>query len=391
MPLFATHTTIPLSLAMLILFGSAKLMAELFTRMGLPGIAGEILAGAVVGPHALGWIAPNETLTALADLGVMFLLFDAGLQIRPADLLGVAGTAALVAVVEAGVTFAASWTALVAWGTTQAAAILVSAALVATSVGVTASILAQRGLLDRRVSRIILAAAVIDDVLGLIALVVAGDVARGHVNIAEVALTALLAAAVIIVIAKWGAAAAGRILPHFHLRAQAEEAQFHIALVVLFGLAALTVYAGVAAIVGAFLAGLAMSESAGARVRDLTRGVHELMAPFFLAGIGLRLDVTLFRSSSLVGLAALMLVVAVAGKLAGCTLGALGLGWRNGLAVGLGMVPRGEVTLVVAQVGVSMAVIGPDIYASLVFVTVASALLTPFLLKAAFPRSIPRR
>jgi len=93
----------------------------------------------------------------------------------------------------------------------------------------------------------------------------------------------------------------------------------------------------------------------------------------------------------MLGVTALMLAVAVAGKLAGCTLGAMKLGWRNGLAIGLGMVPRGEVTLVVAQVGISLAVIGPDIYASLVFVTVASALLTPFLLKVAFPQSVPGR
>ncbi len=278
MPLSASPAAIPLPLALLILFGSAKLLAELFARLGLPGIVGEILAGAVVGPHALAWIAPNETLTALADLGVMFLLFDAGLQIRSADLLEVAGTATLVAVVEVAVTFAASWGAMIAWGATPAAAILVSAALVATSVGVTATVLAQRGLLDRQVSRIILAAAVIDDVLGLLALVVAGNVARGRVNVAEIALTAVLAVAFTVAMAKWGARAARGILPHFQSRAQAEEAQFHIALIQMFALAALAVYAGVAAIVGAFLAGMAISESTDARVRDLTRGVTELMA-----------------------------------------------------------------------------------------------------------------
>jgi len=132
---------------------------------------------------------------------------------------------------------------------------------------------------------------------------------------------------------------------------------------------------------------MAVAEFSGARVRDLTRGVTELLAPFFLAGIGLKLDVTLFRSRSLLGLAALMLAVAVAGKLLGCLLGAIRLGWRDGLAIGLGMVPRGEVTLVVAQVGISLSLIGPDVYAALVFVTVASALLTPFLLKMAFPRT----
>ena len=388
MPGTVLSSPMPLPLAMLILFGSAKLLGEIFVRLGLPAIVGEILAGALVGPHALAWIAPNDTLTALADLGVMFLLFDAGLQIRAASLLGVAGLAGLIAAVEVAVTFAASWGAMAAWGATPATTLIVSAALVATSVGVTASVLSARGLLDRRTSRIILAAAVIDDVLGLIALAAAGSVARGRVNIAEIALTAAIAAGFTIVMAKWGAAAAGRVLPHVQSRARADEAQFHIALALMFALAALAVYAGVAAIVGAFLAGMAVSEFSDARVRDLTRGVTELLAPFFLAGIGLKLDVTLFRSRSLLALAALMLTVAVAGKLAGCMLGAIQLGWRDGLAIGLGMVPRGEVTLVVAQVGMSLAVIGPDIYAGLVFVTVASALLTPVLLKLAVPSAI---
>jgi Kef-type K+ transport system membrane component KefB len=186
---------------------------------------------------------------------------------------------------------------------------------------------------------------------------------------------------------------ARRVLPHFRSTARAEEAEFHIALVLLFALSALALYTGVAAIVGAFLAGLALSESAGARVRDLTRGVSELLVPFFLVGIGLRLDLALFRSKSTIALAVLLLAMVIVTKLAGCGLGALSTGWENALKVGLGMVPRGEVTMIVAQIGLTMAIIRPETYAVVVFLAVASALLTPVLLKIAFrtPRLEPAR
>jgi Kef-type K+ transport system membrane component KefB len=375
---------LPLPVVLLIVFGSAKLMGEIFVKLRQPALVGEILAGAVIGPSVLGWIAPNDTLKALADLGVMFLLFDAGLQVKASGLLRVGGTATLVAALGVVVTFFGGWGILLAWGSPRMEAIFVATALVATSVGITASALSSRGLLQEAASRIILAAAVIDDVIGLIVLAVASGVARGRINVLDIALTAGLAAAFTVVVAKWGAATARQVLPHFHSRARADEAKFHISLVLLFALSALAVYTGVAAIVGAFLAGLALSESADGRVRDLTRGVSELLVPFFLVGIGLRLDLALFRSKSTIGLAVLILAMVIVTKLAGSGLGALSLGWRNALKVGLGMVPRGEVTMVIAQMGLSLAVIRPEMYAVVVFTAVASALLTPLLLKIAF-------
>jgi Kef-type K+ transport system membrane component KefB len=375
---------LPLPVALLIVFGSAKLMAEIFTRMRLPGIVGEIIAGVLIGPSVLGWIAPNDLLKALADLGVMFLLFDAGLQVKASEMLRVGGTATLVAALGVIVTFFGGLGILLLWGSPRMEAVFVGAALVSTSVGITASALSARGLLHEVASKIILAAAVIDDVMGLIVLAVVSSMARGRLNILDVVLTTGLAAAFTVVVAKWGATAADRILPHFHSRAQAEEAEFHIALVLLFALSALALYAGVAAIVGAFLAGLALSETADSRVRDLTRGVNELVVPFFLVGIGLRLDLALFRSKSVIGLAVLILMMVIVTKLIGCGAGALSLGWRNALKVGLGMVPRGEVTMVIAQMGLSLAVIRPEMYGVVVFMAVASALLTPLLLKIAF-------
>ena len=378
------HDPLPLPLAMLIIFGSAKLLAELFERIGQPGIVGEILAGALVGPSVLGWIAPNDTLKALSDLGVLFLLFGVGMEVKASELLKVGGKATLVATIGVIIPFFAGWGILFAWGAPQLEAIFVGASMVATSVGITASVLSARGVLHEVASKVILAAAVIDDVLGLIVLAVVSSVARGRVNLWEIALVTSLATAFTVVMAIWGTTAVKRVLPIFGSRARADEAEFHIALVFLFAMALLAQYTGVAAIVGAFLAGLALSDSSDARMRTLTRGVSELLVPFFLAGIGLHLNFGVFRSRSTIALALVILAAAVVTKLVGCGLGAISLGWQNMLKIGLGMVPRGEVGMVVAQLGLGMAVISTEVYSVVVFMAVATTLLTPLLLKIAF-------
>jgi len=378
----------PLPVALLIVFGSAKLMGEIFVKLRQPSLVGEILAGTIIGPSVLGWIAPNDTLKALADLGVMFLLFDVGLQVKARELVRVGGTALLVAMGGVIVPFAAGWGILQLWGASQTEAVFVGASLVATSVGITASALSARGLLAEVASQVILAAAVIDDVLGLIVLAAVSSFATGHVNVLEIALTAGLATTFTVVLAKWGTTAINRVLPHFHSKAQSEEAQFHMSLVLLFALSALAVYTGVTAIVGAFFAGLALSENADGRVRDLTRGVNEFLVPFFLAGIGLHFDLSLFRSRSTLILGLVILAAAIVTKLVGCGLGAAlswqAMGWQNVLKVGMGMIPRGEVGMVVAQMGLSMAVISAEVYGVVVFMAVATTMVTPLLLKAAF-------
>jgi Kef-type K+ transport system membrane component KefB len=380
---------VSLPLAMLIVFGSAKIMAEIFERLNQPGIVGEILAGALVGPSVLGLISPNPTLSALADLGVMFLLFGVGLEVKASELVKVGGTATIVAAAGVIVPFIAGWRLMVYWGAPTPEAIFVGASLVATSVGITASVLSARGLLDEIASRIILAAAVIDDVLGLIVLAVVSSLSRGRINVWEIALTATLASAFTVIVAYWGTRAVSRVVPRVESRLRAGEVQFNMAMILLFVLAVLAMYTGVAAIIGAFLAGMALSETAGARVRDLSKGVNELLVPFFLAGIGLHLDVGVFSNRSTLALALIILAIAVVTKLIGCGLGAISLGWTNVLKIGLGMVPRGEVGMVVAQIGLSLAVISQQTYAVVVFMAVASTIVTPLLLKIAFREERP--
>ena len=176
----------------------------------------------------------------------------------------------------------------------------------------------------------------------------------------------------------------GKIVPKVQASLRAGEVQFNVAIVVLFGLSLLATYAGVAAIIGAFLAGMALSESLDTRVCDLAHGVSELLIPFFLAGIGLHLDIRVFESTETMILALIILVAAVLSKLLGCGVGALGMGWANALRVGCGMAPRGEVGMVVAQLGMSMNIIPPRIYAVVVFMAVATTIIAPPLLSLSF-------
>ena len=369
---------------MLMVFGTAKLLAELFERLNQPGIVGEILAGVLIGPSVLGWMAPNDFLRALADLGVMFLLFRVGLEVKASELLRIGGTAMLVAVLGVIVPFFLGWGILLAWGEPQIEAIFMGAAMVATSVGITAQVLAGKGLLSHVASRMILAAAVIDDVLGLLVLALVSSVARGQVNVAGLALTAVLALSFVFVVAKWGSRTVGQVVSRAHGRLRVSEAYFALAMVVLFALAFLAEHVGVAAIVGAFLAGMALSETVDPRVEHLAQGVTELLVPFFLAGIGMHLDIRGFTEPSVVALALAILAAAIFSKLVGCGLGAWRMGWRNMLRVGLGMMPRGEVGMVVAQIGLTMGVISTHVYGVAVFMAVCTTLLAPPFLRLAY-------
>ena len=378
------HSAVQIPLSMLVVFASAKLLAEIFERLHQPGIVGEILAGILIGPHVLGWMAPNEVLTILADLGVMFLLFRVGLEVKASDLMRVGGVALLVAVIGVIVPFGMGWGIAALWGHPAIESIFIGAAMVATSVGITAQVLAARGLLATRAARIILAAAVVDDVLGLICLALVSDLARGHIRYLDLALTALIAMGFTAVVAKFGTRLARRVIPHIQPTLSFAEAEFAVAMTLLFALSVLAVYAGVAAIVGAFLAGMALSEAVDHRVVDLTNGVAELLVPFFLAGIGLHFDTSAFANRGTLVLATLIFLAAVVSKFLGCGLGALAMGRRDALRVGVGMVPRGEVGMVVAQIGLRMGIMAQGVYGVIVFMSVATTLIAPPLLKLAF-------
>ena len=370
--------------AMLVVFGCAKLMAELFERLGQPGIVGEIFAGVIIGPSVLAWIAPNQLLDALSNLGTMFLLFRVGLEVKSSELLRVGGTAAIVATLGVICPFLLGGGLMLLWGESWTSSIFVGAAMVATSVGITAQVLSARGLLHQVSSKIILAAAVIDDVQGLLVLAAVSSMAKGKLQVAEIAITTALAVGFTVIVAKWGSQTVSSVLPAIHRRLRVGEAEFILAMVLLFALSLLAVWIGVAAIVGAFLAGMAMAESVSQRERQLVHGVAELLVPFFLAGIGMKVDLRIFGDWKILTLASILLLVAAISKFIGCGLGALRLGRVEAIRVGVGMIPRGEVGMVVAQLGLAMSAISQPIYSVVVFMSVATTIVAPPLIKIAF-------
>src|SRR6266404_3459522 len=372
---------------MLLVFGSAKLLAELFERLGQPGIVGEILAGVLIGPSVLGWVAPNEVMSTLAAIGVMFLLFRVGLELNPAELLKIGGTAAMVAVAGVIVPFFAGWGIWALWGNPHLESVFVGAALTATSVGITAQVLSSKGLLSLTASKIILAAAVIDDVLALLVLGVVSSLAEGKVNFLELILTPLFSIIFVVVVFRWGHRTAGKMVTRLEGRLKISEETFVVTMILLFGLAALSAKAGVAAITGAFLAGTALSESLPKRVHEQANGIAELFIPFFLAGIGLHFDLRAFTNRTTLMLTLVILVAAILSKVLACGLGAARYGFTVARQVGLGMIPRGEFCIVVAQIGLGLKVIPASTYAIVVFMAVLNTVLAPPLVKLAFKES----
>ncbi|MBZ2179095.1 MAG: cation:proton antiporter [Acidobacteria bacterium] len=377
------HAGSQLPLAMLLVFGTAKILGEISERLALPSIVGDILAGVLLGASVLNWVEPGQ-ITQFSDLGVMFLLFRVGLEVKASDLFQVGRVASLVALLGVLLPFAMGYAIYIYTGSNQIEALFVGAAMVATSVGITAQVLAAKGLLNVRASRIILAAAVIDDILGLIVLAIVSSMARGTFDVLQLTTTAGLSIGFTLFVLSFGSRTMGRVLPGIDRRLRGGESQFSLAMILLFALAVFASYAGVAAIIGAFLAGVALAESVSHRVQDLAQGVTELLVPFFLAGIGLALDVNVLRDPRTLTLAGVITVAAIVSKLLGCGLGALSLGWPDARRIGAGMVPRGEVGMVVAQLGAAMGIVSKATYGVVVVMAVLTTVVAPVLLALTF-------
>ncbi|MBA2525588.1 MAG: cation:proton antiporter [Pyrinomonadaceae bacterium] len=377
-------------LALFLMLLAAKLAAELFERLRQPAVVGEILAGVLIGPSVLGLVAPSEFVSMLAEIGVIFLLFSVGLETKPSSIFQVGKTAVLVAVLGVVLPFFGGWLLMRLWGATSISSLFVGTALVATSVGITARVLAGLQLLNTRVARIILGAAVIDDILGLLVLSVVSSTSAGTINYWELGTTALLAIGFTAFVALIGARVVTRVAPRIH-NLRISESLFIAGLVLCLGLAVAVSFIGIAAIIGAFLAGMALAEATEGdeRLHTQTNGVMEFLVPFFLVNIGMQLQLSVFRDWSLVWLALAVTLVALVTKLIGCGAGAWSLGLKRAAQVGVGMMPRGEVGIVVAQIGLSLGVIDARLYAVVLFMAVATTLIAPPLLNGLFKTEAP--
>jgi Kef-type K+ transport system membrane component KefB len=383
-----------LMLTLFAMLAVAKLMAELFSRLGQPPVVGEILAGVLIGPQLLAWVHPGEITSVLAEMGVIFLMFSVGLETPPSSILRVGRRALMVGVLGIVLPFICGAALMHLFGGGTVQSLFVGTALVATSVGITAKVLSDLGLLDSQAARIILGAAVIDDILGLLVLAAVSNAASGEINWAGIVTTAGLALGFVAAVALIGAPMVTRAAPQLK-RLRVGNADFAVAICLCLGLAFAAASIGVAAIIGAFLGGLAMADAAKGRVelQNQVKGVTEFLTPFFLVNIGMQLNLSVFAEPRTLALALSLTMVAVLTKLAACGLGAAGLGLRGALQVGVGMVPRGEVGIVVAQLGLAMAVIDQKVFGAVLFMAVATTVIAPPLLRPLFrkpePHSMP--
>ena len=372
---------------------SAKLAGEIMERLGQTAVLGELLAGVVIGPGVLGLAAPGETLKALAELGVILLLFEIGLESDLDDLLRAGVQSTAVALVGIACPFVLGYALAVAWGIAPLAAVFVGATLTATSVGITARVLADLGRLQELTAKIVLGAAVVDDVLGLVILAVvtglsqAGSVSAGSALAILAKAVAFLAAAILIGI---------RVAPALLERVGRMRSRGSVLLVSLVICALLSGGAeriGLAGIVGAFAAGLVLARTDRRHaIESAVRPVADVLVPIFFVVVGMQVDPRALDPTGPAGwagtgLVAALIAVAVVSKLA-AGLGVYTPGVRR-WPVGVGMVPRGEVGLIFAGTGLAAKVIDQELYAALVAMILVTTLIVPPWLKAVYGTPAP--
>jgi Kef-type K+ transport system membrane component KefB len=371
-------------------FVSAKAVGELFERFTLPSVLGEILAGAVLGPYALGWIQPSEILHAVAELGAIFVLFSAGLEISPGELIRTSGKSLRVAVAGVVLPFVLGFVYMKLRGNVTSESVFVGAAMVATSVGITARVFADLHLLSTETAKIILGAAVFDDILGMLLLAVVGGIASGGVNWLHMGVLIGEASGFALFMMFVAPRIVRRIEPGVeHLSIQ--NASLVVALAICLLLSWLAVRINIAAIIGAFFAGLVFADYAPQRnLLPRVSGITELLAPFFFFTIGARLNASMLTREILIS-ALIISLLAIVSKLIGCGLPMLGYGWREMLQVGTGMMPRGEVALIVALAGLNAGIVTETTYSIVVIMTAVTTILAPPLLRILFRREIAER
>lgn len=362
---------------LLVVLIGARLAAELAERMRQPAVLVEIVAGILIGPSVFGLVGHDEVLKVLGELGAILLLFEVGMHTGIKELGRVGGDSLRVAAIGVLMPLAFGFAALRALGVEEPVAIFIAGAITATSVGITARVFGDLRALATAEARTVLAAAVADDVTGLLVLtIVVGIVSSGGITLGAVAGILVTALAFIFVATVMGVWLAPRLVRNIAKGSRTEGTlmAMGLGLALVFALAASA--AGLAPIVGAFIAGLAVSASDARNElhRRLVPLGHFLIPVFFLS-IGIETDVKVLADPGVLGIAAAISVIAVAGKIVA------GFGVRRGnadrLLVGIAMIPRGEVGLIFAGIGLTSGILDARLYAVLVLVVLATTLVTP--------------
>ncbi|HXE31107.1 MAG TPA: cation:proton antiporter [Terriglobales bacterium] len=369
-------------LSLFLLFVAAKVGEEVFERLGQPGLIGQIVAGFLVGPGVLRWVAPSSTILFMAEVGVIFLLFETGLKTQPEEMTEHGAVSLAVGFFGVITPLAAGWA--FAWGIGENAvtARFVGTLLVATSIGITAKILADFRATNTTFGRVILGAAVLDDILGLLALSMLSSFAEGGSHWLNLLLTVGFVTLFFVVVLLLRRTAFPRVRGRLN-RLRGTAPQWSFALVVLLGFSTMAAYIGLAAIIGSFLAGMFVSESEeiATALRARAEAVSSFVVPFFLASIGLRLSPHVLGERRALLLIAALTLIAIVTKLVACGLSALPLGRRSALLVGLGMIPRGEVGIVVADQSLRISAIPSSYYSIGIAMAVLTSLIGPLLLR----------
>ena len=396
---------IEIIIAVGILLASAKLMGELFSRIKLPIVLGELIAGMIIGPFALGaFLLHPETgesilqigpeIRTLGEIGAIVILFMAGLEMTPKEFLRGGKASFTVGTLGVVVPFFAGLLVFQAFGFDALQAMMIATALTATSIAISIQVLKEFNKIKSPEARLIIAAAVVDDILAIAVLSVVtsfgGSEALDNIDLLDVTFTILKVLGFFAAILITAIFVIPKIItPRIWKSTGSVEG---IATASFFGAAAIAGMLGLSPIVGAFAVGMALSATkVFEKIENFISRIGLIFAPLFFAIIGAQVD---FRTVNLdvLMLSAVVIAIAIATKLFGCGLPAM-LFLKNkaaGMRVGIGMISRGEVGLIVAGVGLSSGVLTGDVYTTIVLMVAVTTIITPIWLKMDYRREITK-
>lgn len=370
-----------------IIIVATKTAGHISVKLGQPAVLGKLVAGIIIGPALLGWVQPNEFISDIAEIGVLLLMFIAGLETDLDQLKQNWKASFSVAIAGVIAPFIGGYAVAEAFGFSGTQSMFIGLLLCATSVSISVQTLKELDQLNSKEGTTILGASVVDDVVVVILLAVMMSslgTASGDVSIPLLIGKKALFFVVIIGLSIW-------VIPYLMklaARFKITEAVMSCALVICFGFAYFGESMGVAGIIGAFAAGIAISQTEFRHEveKKVEPIAYSLFVPVFFVSIGLHITFTGLESQ--IGLIVVLSLIAVATKLIGGGLGAklVGFSNRSSLIVGAGMVSRGEVALIIAAIGFDSGLLLPQYYTTVIMVVIITTLVTPPLLKLLFPR-----
>ena len=372
---------------LLCIFLAAKVFGELAIRLGQPSVLGELLAGVLIGPSLLGLISPTEFILLLAELGVFILLFEIGVESDLDELLEVGPRALLIAAVGVVVPFIGGFIYAKLLGLSGLVPIFVGATLTATSIGITAKVLQDLGKLSSAEGHLIIGAAVVDDVIGIIVLGVINKMGRvGDISLTDTMTIVVLGIGIIALAVLVGLKFAPYLMELIEAM-KVRGALVIVSLIFALALGLLCKEAGTSVIIGAFAAGLVVPSAKKEALFHELKPIADFFVPIFFVTIGASIELHLFnplmpesRTTLLIALG--LVVIAFLGKL---VCGYVPVGQPvNRLAIGVGMVPRGEVGLIFAEVGRRSEIISNEVFAILVITVALTTFIAPLLLRMVF-------